>query len=138
MDSTAVWSFLHDGSLDRTDGIVPGDITLRVSIPYLRKAFQPPGDGFILELIGCTQFQLTGDDGAVLSDLGQIADCSLEILSIVSESPLTIYTTYGTLALAYDTLHLALDTGQALTVAQLDQASAEYWQAWSERHGGSA
>jgi len=138
MDSTATWSFLHDGALDRADGAVPGDVALHISIPYLRKAFQPTGDGFILKLIGCTQFELAGDDGTVINDLGQIAQCSLEILSIESESPLSIYTTYGTLVLAYDALHLELDTGQAITVPQLDQASAEYWQAWSQRHSGSA
>ena len=138
MDSTAIWGFLHDGSLDRADGVVPGDVTLYISIPYLRKAFEPVGDGFILKLIGCGQFELVGDDGAVISDLGQIAACALEILSIESESPLTIYTTYGTLVLSYDSLEIALDTGQSLTVTELDQASAKYWQAWSERHGGSA
>ena len=138
MDSTAIWGFLHDGSLGRADGAVPGDVTLHISIPYLRKAFDPAGDGFILKLIGCGKFELAGDDGAVISDLGQIAACSLEILSIESESPLSIYTTHGTLVLSYHSLEIALDTGQSLTVTDLDQASASYWQAWSERHGGGA
>ena len=138
MDSTAIWGFLHDGSLDRIDGVVPGDVTLHTSIPYLRKAFEPVGDGFIIRLIGCGQFDLTGDNGSVISDLDQIAARSLDILSIESWSPLSIYTTDGTLILSYESLEIALDTGQPLTATELVQANAQYWQAWSERHGSGA
>ncbi|WP_372388348.1 hypothetical protein [Xanthomonas axonopodis] len=138
MSHTTAWDYLHDGSLDRADGTVPGDLALSISIPYLRRAFQPEGDGFVLLLRGCTLFQLEDHDGAVLADPREIADRSPELLSIVSEAPLTIYTTLGTLTLAYRAMELALDTGQPLATASLDQASSTYWQAWSERRGGSA
>lgn len=132
MIHTAAWDYLHDGSLDRAEGTVPGDLALSISIPYLRRAFQPEGDGFVLLLRGCTLFQLEEHDGAVLADPREIAERSPELLSIVSEAPLTIYTTLGTLTLAYRALELALDTGQPLATASLDQASSTYWQAWSE------
>lgn len=92
----------------------------------------------MLLLRGCTLFQLEDHHGTVLADQREIAERSPELLSIVSEAPLTIYTTLGTLTLAYRALELALDTGQPLATASLDQASSSYWQAWSERHGGSA
>lgn len=136
MNNTSLWNYLHDGSLDRVDGSVPGEVSLFVSIPYLRKAFQPAGEGFILELKECSMFQLAEDDGDILTDLAAIAERSPELLSIVGESPLSIYTTRGTLTLAYASLELFLDSGQALSVPQLDQASAAYWQAWSDRNTG--
>ena len=138
MNNAAVWSYLHDGSLDRVEGSVPGDVSLFISIPYLRKAFQPAGEGFVLELKECSIFQLVEDDGEMVLDLSQIAERSPELLSIVSESPLSIYTTRGTLTLAYGSLELFLDSGQALSVPQLDQASAAYWQAWSARNPNGA
>ncbi|MFW3176546.1 hypothetical protein EX530_18250 [Xanthomonas phaseoli] len=138
MRNTAAWGYLHDGSLDRAEGIVPGDLVLSVSLPYLRKYFQPEGDGFVLMLRGRTLFKLEDHDGAVLEDPHQIAERSPELLSIVSEAPLAIYTTLGTLTLAYRSLELALDTGQTLPAASLAQASSNYWKGWSERHGGSA
>lgn len=115
MSKTTAWGYLHDGSLDRAEGTVPGDLFLSVSIPYLRRAFQPEGDGFVLLPRGCTLFQLEDHDGAVLADPHEIAERSPELLSIVSEAPLTIYTTLGTLTLAYRALELALDTGPDTT-----------------------
>lgn len=38
MSHTAAWDYLHDGSLDRAEGTVPGDLALSISIPYLRRA----------------------------------------------------------------------------------------------------
>ena len=138
MSNAVAWGYLHDGSLDRAEGTVPGDLSLTVSIPYLRNAFQPEGDGFVLTLRDCTLFRLEDHDGAVLENPHQIAERSPELLSIVSEAPLAIYTTLGTLTLAYRSLELALDTGEPLPAESLGRASSNYWQAWSERHGGSA
>ena len=138
MSHNAIWGYLHDGSIDRVDGTVPGDIAVHISIPYLRKAFIPAGDGFVLTLGNCTQFELESDSGVLTNDLRQIAEDSPEILSILTDSPLTIYTTFGTLKLNYHALSLALDSGQPLTAESLDQASEQYWQAWSEQHRGSA
>ncbi|HEU0153960.1 MAG TPA: hypothetical protein VFQ84_11525 [Arenimonas sp.] len=138
MKNTAAWGCLHDGSLDEAHGAVPGDVSLLVSIPYLRSAFHPDGDGFVLTLRGCTLFRLEGHDGAVLEDPREIAGRTPELLSIVSEVPLVIYTTLGTLTLAYRALELGLDTGQTISVQALDEASCNYWQAWSEQRGGRA
>ena len=138
MSDNAIWGYLHDGSIERVDGIVPGDLAVHISIPYLRKAFMPLGEGFVLTLSNCTQFELVSDSGVPTRDLRKIADDSPEILSILTDSPLTIYTTFGTLKLTYHALSLALDSGQPLTVESLDQASEQYWQAWSEQHRGSA
>jgi hypothetical protein len=138
MESIDIWRYLHDGSLERVDGTVPGYISLHISIPYLRKAFQPKGDGFVLKLANCTRFELVGDDGVAWKDLEEIATHSLEILSIESESPLALYTTFGTLNMAYRDLEIFLDTGEQITGSMLDKASADYWDAWSRQHGRGA
>ena len=138
MEGIEAWGYLHDGSLERIDGTVPGDIALYISIPYLRKAFQPEGDGFVLKLVDCTRFELVGDDGAASKDLEEIAGHSLEILSIESESPLALYTTFGTITMAYRDLAMFLDTGEQITGSALDKASADYWDAWSRQHGRGA
>lgn len=138
MENIEIWEFLHDGSLEQVDGIVPGDISLHISIPYLREAFQPRGDGFVLKLAGCTCFELVGDDGAVSKDLDEIAGHSVEILSVENESPLALSTTFGTLHMAYRDLAMFLDTGEQITGPMLDKASADYWDTWSRQHGRGA
>ena len=137
MKDNAIWGYLHDGSLDRIDGTLPGGIKVYISIPYLRNAFQPAGEGFVLTLTNCTKFTLESDSGVVIHDIGQIAVDSPELLSIESEEPLLVYTTLGTLAIDYQAITIALDTGQPLTTRMLDQASEQYWQAWEEKHRGS-
>ena len=38
----SVWSILHDGSLDRISGTVPGDVVLHVSLDWVAQEFQTP------------------------------------------------------------------------------------------------
>lgn len=138
MSNAEVWKYLHDGSIVQIDGSVPGDVTVYVSINYLAKLFPGDGNGFRISLIGCTRFQLLGDDDSLCEDLAEIARRSPTILSVVSDSPLSIYTTLGTLNLAYEGVTLTLDSGEPVSVQSIDQASDQYWDAWSKRHKGSA
>jgi hypothetical protein len=138
MSNSEVWKYLHDGSIDGIDGSVPGDVAVHVSIPYLRKAFAPSGQGFVILLKDCSLLELQDEGEPACSDLQEIARRSPEILSIVSEDPLAIYCTMGTLSLAYGSDSLALDTGEAISVQDLDHASSSYWDSWSKSHGGSA
>lgn len=128
-----LWGSLHDGELLRIEGSAPGDVALHVGIPYLRKRFAPAGDGFVLRLAGCTRLQLDRDNGETLDDPAAITQRPPVLLSIVSEDPLAIYTTGGTLRLAYASLSLALDTGEALAPEALDAASEAYWTDFAER-----
>jgi hypothetical protein len=135
MNDSEIWGFLHDGSIERIDGVVPGDIRIHVSIEYLRKAFSPEGDTFILTLNNCSRFELEDDLGPTFTDLQLIAGRGPEILSVVTDDPLAVYTTFGTLQISYSSLSIALDTGQEISVQELDQASASYWDEWSRSHG---
>ncbi len=127
------WRSLHDGELLHAEGHVPGELSLRIAAPYLRDAFQPPGEAFVLRLGDCTRLQLVRDDGEVLDDPAMICGRAPVLLSIASDSPLAIYTTAGLLRLEYATLAMALDTGQPVSPEDLDAASGEYWTAWPAR-----
>jgi len=44
----------------------------------------------------------------------------------------------GVLRLAYESASLSLDSGEAITVEQLAEASKGYWDDWSARSGSVA
>jgi hypothetical protein len=98
-----------------------------------------PGDGesFVLALHGCQSFSLTTDDGEEVSSIAEIERRSPEILSVISEDPLSIYTTCGTLTTTYSSATLSLDSGEPVSPEDVDAASGRYWEQWSKRQGGS-
>lgn len=128
-----LWNLLHDGRIMRIDGAIPGDLSLHVSIGYLRTCFPGQGTGFIVHLAGCSQFAFTPYDEAAITDLADIAALSPWIVSCDPEAPLEVHCAEGMLALRYDDATLSLDSGEAITLAQLDAAATAYWDAWSAR-----
>ena len=132
MDSS-LWNLLHDGSIERVDGAVPGDISLHVSIPYLRSRFPGDGTGFIVHLLGCTRFVFQPYDEPEMSDLAAICAVEPEILSTEPGDPLEICCVMGTLSVRYKSCALRVDSGTSITLSELDAASETYWQDWSAR-----
>jgi hypothetical protein len=52
----SIWNLLHDGCIERIEGNVRGDLSVFVSIEYLRSRFQDTGDCIVVKLIDCSQF----------------------------------------------------------------------------------
>ena len=132
MDSS-LWNLLHDGGIERIDGAVPGDISLHVSIRYLRNRFPGDGTGFVVHLSGCTHCMFEPYDEPTTSDLAAIVASEPEILSAEPSDPLEVSCVMGTLFLRYDTATLSLDSGGSVTLSELDAASKSYWREWSAR-----
>ena len=133
MGISEIWKYLHDGGIERIDGLVPGDIDVIVSIRYIRQRF--PGDGtrFVVTLANCTRFEYEPYDEPACSDLSEIVRRDLEILSLESAEPIVVNCVMGTLNLAYAGISVALDSGAPVSVAELAAASYSYWNEWSQR-----
>jgi hypothetical protein len=132
MDSL-LWNLFHDGSIERVEGTVPGDVSLHVSIQYLRDRFPTDGNGFNVRLVDCSRFVFEPYDKPEISDLAIISELEPEILSAEAGDHLEICCTLGTLFLCYKSYIISLDTGEPVAIAELDIASEEYWREWSER-----
>jgi len=130
---SSLWNLLHDGGIERIEGTVPGDVSLHVSIRYLRNRFPGEGTGFVIHLSNCTLFAFEPYDEPVISDTAAIVALSPEILSAEPGDPLEVCCVMGTLRLRYDVATLSLDSGDPITLSDLDAASSSYWQEWSAR-----
>ena len=137
MRLTEVWNRLHDGVISKIDGSVPGELTLYVSIGYLRMRFPSEGTGFILRLAGCTLFEFEPYDEPVCVDLQRIVQYELDIVSLESDEPTLVHSSKGVLRMDYTALSISLDTGEPVTLADLDAACAEYWKEFRERMAAS-
>ena len=127
----AIWSVLHDGEIT---AVSQHDVTLTmfVSISYLRRRLSPLGDSFVLSLKGVRTFQFRTFDGALEPD--QLDIGSPEILGTDSTSmPVNIDTTLGKLLIDFDSVDLAMDTGQAVTFEAIDRIAEEYWTEWEAK-----
>lgn len=131
-----VWNVLHDGSVVRITGAIPGDVQFAVAIGYLRKRFSDPGECILLTLHGCTaiSYQLWDADTAV-TDLTAIAAAEPEILN--ADEPSTVFCVNGTLRVHAADFSLALDGGRAITFDELCSVAEAYWTEWSERSSKS-
>jgi hypothetical protein len=129
-----IWNVLHDGGIAGIEGVAPGDLTIRVNIPYLRRMFSERGDDILLRLHGCNRFVMKIWDGDVLTeDPRQIVASNTEILNTESEDiPVHIVTTQGEIDAAFQSFTLALDDGQPITFEELCGACERYWRGWKE------
>lgn len=131
--NSSLWNLFHDGSIEHIEGTVPGNASLLLSIQYLRDRFPSAGTGFVVSLFDCNLFTFQPYDEPEISDLAKIAALEPEILSAEPSDPLEICCTLGTLLLRYKSAALALDSGEPVSLAELDAASEDYWREWSER-----
>ncbi len=136
-EAEAIWNLLHDGSVEAISS-VDKRVTFRVNISYLRDLFSPPGDGFDVQLSECAGFEFERwgvDDGVVSHDLQALAELEPEVLSadITEHGLVQVLWNGGVFRLSYSGVSLRLDTGEVLSITQLTQAAAAYWQRFEER-----
>jgi hypothetical protein len=129
-----LWGLLHDGGLEAITGSVPGDLTLHISIEYLRGRFPGNGTGFLVTLHECTHFSYEPYDEVAIADLAEIESLDLEILSAGAGDPLPIACVMGTLHARYSSASIRLDSGGGVSLDALATASEGYWREWAERN----
>lgn len=129
-DDIAIWNILHDGSLAEAKGSVPGDIRVRVEIPYLCRMLSQDGDSVWIFLHGCTLFQFRQwSTDTLLTALTEIEAASPEILSAKEEDGHGCITCVdGVLEVRYERASFKLDTGRPVSPHDLHEAARLYWQ----------
>jgi len=127
-----IWNVLHDGGVAAVDGAVPGNVTIRVNIPYLRQMFSDDGEDILVHLDGCMSLVMKiWDEDITTDDPKRIASIDTEILSTESEDvPVHIITTLGELDIAFEGFSLTLDNGRRITFKELCDACENYWNRW--------
>jgi hypothetical protein len=129
-----IWNLLHDGEITVIAREGPDSLIMFVDIPYLRQRIAPLGDSFRLRLGGFRGIGFSNDIGDSYSEITDIAESRLEILSTESEAmPAKIAVAQGTLTIDFDSVDISLDTGQPISYEQISHACEQYWDEWSAR-----
>jgi hypothetical protein len=68
-DDHDIWNVFHDGDITEIVGRPPGDLVLRVEIPYLRQMILPSGAAFVVTLHASTRFEYSPFAGGSYSCL---------------------------------------------------------------------
>lgn len=129
-----IWNVLHDGTVVRAEGRVPGDVQLSISINYLRRRFADIGEYVVLTLHECTCLGYEPDDPpGCLTELQAIAAAEPEILKAENwTDPNTVYCVSGTLRVTAKTFSLALDNSRSITFEELASVAEAYWREFAE------
>ncbi len=127
-----IWNVLHDGGVAEIDGVVPGEVTIRVNIPYLRQMFSDDGEDIIVQLGNCTSLTMKiWNEDVTTDDPKRIASTDTVILSTDSEDvPVHIITTLGELDIDFEEFSLSLDDGTSISFDELCDACENYWNRW--------
>ena len=129
-----IWNVLHDGEITAVAGEGSDTLTMFVSIPYLRRKLEPLGDSFVLTLKGLKHLEFRDFDGTITSLREELEIGTPEILSTESEAmPVKIQTTLGQLILDFESIRIALDTGQAIEYEAIEKVCDEYLSEWQEK-----
>jgi hypothetical protein len=128
----AVWNVLHDGTIARVSGNLPGDLRLDIEIDYLRRRFEEPGQFIVLTLTGCTRMTFVpwAEGSSSISDPADVGGMGLEILSDRKESFCCVHGDGGSLEVVAQSAHLWLDDGRHLSLEELLRVSEAYWDEW--------
>jgi hypothetical protein len=131
----SIWNVLHDGTIAAIEGEVPGTLRFRIEIWYLRPYFSPAGKAFVVELAECDLFEvLPWSDDSLSRDVAAFAALRPRILSAEEmDDSVKVIWRGGELRLRYSSVHLALDTGEPLTLEALLEAAERYWDALEKR-----
>jgi hypothetical protein len=118
-----IWNILHDGEITAVSWEGGDTLTMFVSIAFLREKLEPPGDGFILTLSGVTRFEFLKCYFSTTPSPAELAIGTPQIFGTKSESmPVVIGTTMGTLTLDFQSIAIALDTGQHVEFETIEKA----------------
>jgi hypothetical protein len=133
MMNKELWGVFHDGVITRVEGDVPGDLALQIEIDYLRKMLPGEGDGFCVQLSGCTLIEFENWDGKIEQTPERLAAQDIELLYIKTLDPLALDCNEGILRLVYQAAQVTLDSGEIVSDEALWDASSRYWTAFKER-----
>ena len=122
------WNVFHDGYLIDITGKVPGKISLKIKIEYIRKKFKPEGKSFILVLKNCSLLYFL-KDGKTIKNPKEILESEpiISSTSIINDGQLKIKCVAGSIYLDYDELEIFLDNGNKITQNEIEDACYEYW-----------
>jgi hypothetical protein len=135
----AIWNILHDGSIERASGDVPGTVHLEIDIQYIRERFPDKGRLIILMLLECTKFDFFNYEDNVPQGIGALANICPEILSAREREGYTEVTCAvserygGILRVAAGDFSLALDSGRPITLNEIDSVTKAYWDDFRKR-----
>jgi hypothetical protein len=140
-DDPTPWHLLHDGVLTaivRT----PTLARLTIDIPFVRRRMQPPGDAFVVELHGLESLVWLpySDrwDEPEIDDLAAIVAAEPNVADAeFRDANMVVWSGLGSLRMVYAGLELALEDGRSVSIAELREAVASYWQEWREHWSGS-
>lgn len=131
---SAFWGLLHDGGLETVTGTVPGTVSVRISIQYLRQQFPTEGSGFKIDLFDCKRFVYQEYDSPPLEDFDAIVALEPEIVGVEKGTESVIVNcVMGTLTIDYGAASIYLDSGAPVSVDELTAASRRYWDGWAAR-----
>lgn len=127
-----IWNVLHDGDITVIHREAPDIVIMFVSIPYVRRRLEPPGDSFRLRLGGFRSILFENSIGDTSSELDYVE--GYEILDILSETmPAKIQLAEGTLMLDFDSLDISLDSGQPVAYEKILRVAQDYWDEFAAR-----
>lgn len=130
----AVWNTLHDGTIERLQGSVPGDLTLTVGIAYLCGKLPTTSQHLVVRLRGCARFDYAPFHGEPVINLAELAALQIEVLSARRvHGFISVCCTAGFLTLAYESVEVSLAEGTRVSQVELEAAADRYWTDWTER-----
>lgn len=128
------WGLLHDGGIDAIYGNVPGTVSVKVSIQYLRQKFPGEGTGFTIELANCSELAYREYDSAMVTDVGEIVALQPEIVGVEKDgNRVVVNCVMGSLNIIYESPSIHLDTGEDISFGELYTASKTYWEEWTAK-----
>jgi hypothetical protein len=131
---SAFWGLLHDGGLDTVTGTVPGSVSVRISIQYLRQQFPGEGTGFKIDLFDCSRFVYQEYDSPTVEDFHAIVALAPEIVGVEKGTGLVVVNcVMGKLTIDYGAASIYLDSGEQVSLDELTAASKTYWDDWAAR-----
>ena len=133
----SLWNLFHDGTVAAAEGSVPGDVALVIECQYLRRMFATPGESFLVRLRGCTVFEYVPYDELPVTEVAAVGELEPELLSAEPGDPLEICCVGGILRVAYREWSLTLDSGEPVSLEQLDEVSNRYWDNWEQRNAAA-
>ncbi len=138
--SPTIWNVLHDGSIDRVAGTVPGRVSLYVGIEYLRERIPDDGEYIIVTLDECKSLVYRPYNSTIeMTDLTTIGGKSLTILNAEMEkSTCRVFTDLGILEIQFDGGSLSLDSGRIISLRDLLAVADAYWTAWKSKSNDKA
>lgn len=127
-----IWNVLHDGEITVYER--EGDqLTIFISIPYLRRRVKPLGDSFVLKMTGLKQFDFYNEDNVKMRLAEGLLSCSHEIVSVETERmPIEVKLDWGRMILDYDDIQCSYENGDPVTFEKIRHISDEYWTEWND------